>query len=233
MPDPTRWPGRKIEPAPDPTASRVRVGPGRAYVKYRVFSGFGSKFLARARPVSHTGSKILTRARPSNSSGRVGSGYFWAGWVGSVGSGSPCPGLLLPAPLLPPSLSLPAALPATDRVRAAADRARAGRSSLGDPPARRAAPILPSVSRRGCRDIVAPPPQAASQPPRAISQPLHGVGLLGRITHRYVSNLKFPGPIQPNTPIRIGYVSPVYPRRIRIRYVSDTGYGGTPTYPCF
>ena len=101
MPDPTRWPGRKIEPAPtrQPVGSgRVRVGSGRAYVKCRVpsgFSGFGSKFLAHARPVSHTGSKILTRARPSNSSGRVGSGYFRAGWVGSVGSGSPCPGLAL------------------------------------------------------------------------------------------------------------------------------------------
>jgi len=88
--------------SPHPTrqpvgSGRVRVGSGRAYVKCRVpsgFSGFGSKFLARARPVSHTGSKILTRARPSNSSGRVGSGYFRAGWVGSVGSGSPCPGLV-------------------------------------------------------------------------------------------------------------------------------------------
>ena len=29
MPDPTRWPGRKIEPAPDPTASRVGSGSGR------------------------------------------------------------------------------------------------------------------------------------------------------------------------------------------------------------
>ena len=61
----------------------------------------------------------------------------------------------------------------------------------------------------------------------------HGVGLLGRITHRYVSNLEFLGPMQPSTPIRLGYVSPAYPRRIRIRYVSDMGYGGTPTYPCF
>ena len=61
----------------------------------------------------------------------------------------------------------------------------------------------------------------------------HGVGLLCRITHRYVSNLEFLGPMQPSTPIRLGYVSPAYPRRIRIRYVSDTGYDGTPTYPCF
>ena len=101
-PCPTRPGGRAVKLSPHPTrqpvgSGRVRVGSGRAYVKCRVpsgFSGFGSKFLARARPVSHTGSKILTRARPSNSSGRVGSGYFRAGWVGSVGSGSPCPGLL-------------------------------------------------------------------------------------------------------------------------------------------
>ena len=100
-PCPTRPGGRAVKLSPHPTrqpvgSGRVRVGSGRAYVKCRVpsgFSGFGSKFLARARPVSHTGSKILTRARPSNSSGRVGSGYFRAGWVGSVGSGSPCPGL--------------------------------------------------------------------------------------------------------------------------------------------
>ena len=101
-PCPTRPGGRAVKLSPHPTrqpvgSGRVRVGSGRAYVKCRVssgFSGFGSKFLARARPVSHTGSKILTRARPSNSSGRVGSGYFRAGWVGSVGSGSPCPGLV-------------------------------------------------------------------------------------------------------------------------------------------
>ena len=101
-PCPTRPGGRAVKLSPHPTrqpvgSGRVRVGSGRAYVKCRVpsgFSGFGSKFLARARPVSHTGSKILTRARPSNSSGRVGSGYFRAGWVGSVGSDSPCPGLL-------------------------------------------------------------------------------------------------------------------------------------------
>jgi len=101
-PCPTRPGGRAVKLSPHPTrqpvgSGRVRVGSGRAYVKCRVssgFSGFGSKILARARPVSHTGSKILTRARPSNSSGRVGSGYFRAGWVGSVGSGSPCPGLL-------------------------------------------------------------------------------------------------------------------------------------------
>ena len=104
-PCPTRPGGRAVKLSPHPTrqpvgSGRVRVGSGRAYVKCRVpsgFSGFGSKFLARARPVSHTGSKILTRARPSNSSGRVGSGYFRAGWVGSVGSGSPCPGLLMKA----------------------------------------------------------------------------------------------------------------------------------------
>jgi len=98
-PCPTRPGGRAVKLSPHPTrqpvgSGRVRVGSGRAYVKCRVSSGFGSKFLARARPVSHTGSKILTRARPSNSSGRVGSGYFRAGWVGSVGSGSPCPGLV-------------------------------------------------------------------------------------------------------------------------------------------
>ena len=98
----TRPGGRAVKLSPHPTrqpvgSGRVRVGSGRAYAKCRApsgFSGFGSKFLARVRPVSHTGSKILTRARPSNSSGRVGSGYFRAGWVGSVGSGSPCPGLL-------------------------------------------------------------------------------------------------------------------------------------------
>ena len=61
----------------------------------------------------------------------------------------------------------------------------------------------------------------------------HGVGLLGRITHRYVSNLEFLGPMQLSMPIRLGYVSPAYLQRIRIRYVSDTGYGCTPMYPCF
>ena len=118
-PCPTRPGGRAVKLSPHPTrqpvgSGRVRVGSGRAYVKCRVpsgFSGFGSKFLARARPVSHTGSKILTRARPSNSSGRVGSGYFRAGWVGSVGSGSPCPGLLqrhhmLATMLLPTATSM-------------------------------------------------------------------------------------------------------------------------------
>ena len=86
-PCPTRPGGRAVKLSPHPTrqpvgSGRVRVGSGRAYVKCRVpsgFSGFGSKFLARARPVSHTGSKILTRARPSNSSGRA--------IFGRVGSG--------------------------------------------------------------------------------------------------------------------------------------------------
>jgi hypothetical protein len=49
-------------------------------------------------------------------------------------------------------------------------------------------------------------------------------GLLGRITHRYVSNLEFPDPIRPSTPIRIGYVSKVYPWRIRVRYASSSKY---------
>lgn len=35
------------------------------------------------------------------------------------------------------------------------------------------------------------------------------------------------------SPILRGYVSMPYPTRIRIRYVSDTGYGGDLTYPCY
>ena len=36
----------------------------------------------------------MARTRPPCSSGRVGSGFFRAGWVGLFGSGDPCPGLL-------------------------------------------------------------------------------------------------------------------------------------------
>ena len=104
-PCPTRPGGRAVKLSPHPTrqpvgSGRVRVGSGRAYVKCRVpsgFSGFGSKFLARARPVSHTGSKILTRARPSNSSGRA---IF--GRVGSGPSGRAAHAQVYPHPTWPP-----------------------------------------------------------------------------------------------------------------------------------
>ena len=50
---------------------------------------------------------------------------------------------------------------------------------------------------------------------------------------RDVSILKFPAHITWDTRTRRGYVSRPYPRRIRIGYVSDTGYVGAMTYPCF
>jgi len=106
--------GRIGRPAPDPYLSPGRVGLARAPCAgvsgrvffglgrvfwplgrvFRVGSGFGSKITARARPVDCCGSKNTARAHPPRSSGRVGSGFFRAGWVGLFGSGDPCPGLL-------------------------------------------------------------------------------------------------------------------------------------------
>jgi len=111
--------GRIGRPAPDPYLSPGRVGLARAPCAgvsgrvffglgrvfwplgrvFRVGSGFGSKITARARPVDCCGSKNTARAHPPRSSGRVGSGFFRAGWVGLFGSGDPCPGLLPPAEL--------------------------------------------------------------------------------------------------------------------------------------
>jgi len=48
-----------------------------------------------------------------------------------------------------------------------------------------------------------------------------------------VSIRKFPAHITWDTRTRRGYVSRPYPRRIRIGYVSDTGYGTAVTYLCF
>ena len=107
--------GRIGRPAPDPYLSPGRVGLARAPCAgvsgrvffglgrvfwplgrvFRVGSGFGSKITARARPVDCCGSKNTARAHPPRSSGRVGSGFFRAGWVGLFGSGDPCPGLYL------------------------------------------------------------------------------------------------------------------------------------------
>ena len=56
------------------------------------------------------------------------------------------------------------------------------------------------------------------------------LSLLGRYGNRYVSKTEFQGPLRPSTPIRDGYVSQAYPWHIRIRYVSDTGYGVSWTY---
>jgi len=106
--------GRIGRPAPDPYLSPGRVGLARAPCAgvsgrvffglgrvfwplgrvFRVGSGFGSKITARARPVDCCGSKNTARAHPPRSSGRVGSGFFRAGWVGLFGSGDPCPGLI-------------------------------------------------------------------------------------------------------------------------------------------
>ena len=106
--------GRIGRPAPDPYLSPGRVGLARAPCAgvsgrvffglgrvfwplgrvFRVGSGFGSKITARARPVDCCGSKNTARAHPPRSSGRVGSGFFRAGWVGLFGSGDPCPGLV-------------------------------------------------------------------------------------------------------------------------------------------
>ena len=108
--------GRIGRPAPDPYLSPGRVGLARAPCAgvsgrvffglgrvfwplgrvFRVGSGFGSKITARARPVDCCGSKNTARAHPPRSSGRVGSGFFRAGWVGLFGSGDPCPGLVWP-----------------------------------------------------------------------------------------------------------------------------------------
>ena len=105
--------GRIGRPAPDPYLSPGRVGLARAPCAgvsgrvffglgrvfwplgrvFRVGSGFGSKITARARPVDCCGSKNTARAHPPRSSGRVGSGFFRAGWVGLFGSDDPCPGL--------------------------------------------------------------------------------------------------------------------------------------------
>ena len=78
-------------------SGRVFFGLGRVFWPlgrvFRVGSGFGSKITARARPVDCCGSKNTARAHPPRSSGRVGSGFFRAGWVGLFGSGDPCPGL--------------------------------------------------------------------------------------------------------------------------------------------
>jgi len=109
----SRVTGRIGRPAPDPYLSPGRVGLARAPCAgvsgrvffglgrvfwplgrvFRVGSGFGSKITARARPVDCCGSKNTARAHPPRSSGRVGSGFFRAGWVGLFGSGDPCPGL--------------------------------------------------------------------------------------------------------------------------------------------
>ena len=79
-------------------SGRVFFGLGRVFWPlgrvFRVGSGFGSKITARARPVDCCGSKNTARAHPPRSSGRVGSGFFRAGWVGLFGSGDPCPGLV-------------------------------------------------------------------------------------------------------------------------------------------
>jgi len=111
--DQSRVTGRIGRPAPDPYLSPGRVGLARAPCAgvsgrvffglgrvfwplgrvFRVGSGFGSKITARARPVDCCGSKNTARAHPPRSSGRVGSGFFRAGWVGLFGSGDPCPGL--------------------------------------------------------------------------------------------------------------------------------------------
>jgi len=113
--DQSRVTGRIGRPAPDPYLSPGRVGLARAPCAgvsgrvffglgrvfwplgrvFRVGSGFGSKITARARPVDCCGSKNTARAHPPRSSGRVGSGFFRAGWVGLFGSGDPCPGLAI------------------------------------------------------------------------------------------------------------------------------------------
>jgi len=98
-PDPYLLPGRvRLARAPCVGVSgRVFFGLGRVFWPlgrvFRVGSGFGSKITARARPVDCCGSKNTARAHPPRSSGRVGSGFFRAGWVGLFGSGDPCPGL--------------------------------------------------------------------------------------------------------------------------------------------
>ena len=100
-PDPYLSPGRVgLARAPCAGVSgRVFFGLGRVFWPlgrvFRVGSGFGSKITARARPVDCCGSKNTARAHPPRSSGRVGSGFFRAGWVGLFGSGDPCPGLLI------------------------------------------------------------------------------------------------------------------------------------------
>ena len=95
-PDPAVGLKNSARTRPNNRLGQVRADRGRVRVNcrvLRVFSDFGSNFLARTRPARQTGLKILVQARPSNSSGRVGSGYFWTGRVGSAGSGSPYPGL--------------------------------------------------------------------------------------------------------------------------------------------
>src|SRR6185436_5839592 len=95
MPDPTRWPGRKIEPAPDPTASRVGSGSGRVGPDLCKMSGSFGFFGFRVKIFSPCPARQSYRVKnfdPSPpiklfGSGRVGLFSGGLGWVGSVGSG--------------------------------------------------------------------------------------------------------------------------------------------------
>ena len=131
-------------------SGRVFFGLGRVFWPlgrvFRVGSGFGSKITARARPVDCCGSKNTARAHPPRSSGRVGSGFFRAGWVGLFGSGDPCPGLVrrewrardLPPPnppSPPPSRgNLRAPIPSRPRVDPTGGTSRGARSQGEDRP---------------------------------------------------------------------------------------------------
>ena len=120
MPDPTRWPGRKIEPAPDPTASRVgsgsgRVGPGLCKMSGSFgFFGFRVKIFSPCPARQSYRVKNFDPSPPIKlfGSGRVGLFSGGLGRVRRVGQPMPrsirFPSLSLhPGPTLPTSASGP------------------------------------------------------------------------------------------------------------------------------
>ena len=108
MPDPTRWPGRKIEPAPDPTASRVgsgsgRVGPGLCKMSGSFgFFGFRVKIFSPCPARQSYRVKNFDPSPPIKlfGSGRVG---LFSGGLGRVRRvGQPMPRSTWDRPAHPP-----------------------------------------------------------------------------------------------------------------------------------
>jgi len=97
VPDPTRWPGRKIEPAPDPTASRVgsgsgRVGPGLCKMSGSFgFFGFRVKIFSPCPARQSYRVKNFDPSPPIKlfGSGRVGLFSGGSGRVRRVGQSMP------------------------------------------------------------------------------------------------------------------------------------------------
>ena len=113
-------------------------------------------------------------------------------------------------------------------------------------------PTLLLSARRGlCRRRISPSPAAYPPPPlRSARTAMGGVeqhaaagkrssaggpsGARGRLVAvGYVSVREFLASLFRDTRTRRGYVSRPYPRRIRVGYVSNTGYAPSLPYPCF